>query len=452
MLTLFLILTKHCHELCNAHSFFSPADGIFFTASGRMGLGDLNKLLAMRLQLADVFAKTAEDARVRTTSGGVVSLIAFALLFLLLVNQVRSYFTFTWDHKLVIDGSRGGEMTVFIDMTFMDLPCDLLNVDSIDENGDFQLDIDDHLTKTDLDAEGRVLDPGVREAQQEEVRRAIARRPEDYEGPCYGAEDGLRKARGLAATDPVRCFTCADIHAAYAALNWAFDDGSGFEQCREEGYPAHVVENRENGCRVRGLVAMPKVAGQLHFAPGESHFISERHSHDLSSYNLASNPYSFRHKINELRFGGPDMSMEEPTPSDLRGAALEPLKGYEAVTSAKQMQFRYYVKVVGTSYDFADGRHFETNQYSVTHHERPLHGGRDSDHPNSIHKSGGIPGIWLSYDISPMKVVETEVREQNMAMAVMNVLAIAGAVITSAAMIDKGVYAVDQALKQRKTQ
>jgi len=408
----------------------------------------------MRLQFADVFAKTAEDARVRTSSGGVVSLLAFALLGWLLLMQLRAYWSLTWDHKLVIDGSRGGTMTIFLDMSFYDLPCELLNVDSIDENGDFKLDLEDMLTKTDLASDGSVLDPEILRRQREEREEAISVRAPDYEGPCYGAEDGLRTARGLPLDAPVKCMTCEDVHAAYSALNWKFDDGSGFEQCREEKYPEHLMATRENGCRVRGLVPLPKVAGQLHFAPGESHFVSERHSHDLSTYNLRDNPYSFRHTIHELRFGGADLDPEEPTPAKLReqSQALDPLQEFKATSSDKQFQFRYYVKVVGTEYIFGDGRKHETNQYSVTYHERPLKGGRDHDHPNSIHKQGGIPGIWLNYDISPMKVVETEIHELSFGMLVMNVLAIAGAVITSAAMIDKGVYAVDQALKARKQQ
>lgn len=396
----------------------------------------------MKLQLFDVFAKTAEDARVRTSSGGAVTLLAGCVLSWLLLLQVRSYLTYTWDHALTIDSARGEKMTITLDIVFPNLPCELLSVDAIDDNGDIQENLDDLLRKQDLDSRGDPLNPEVKQRQDTQRLNAINARGPEYPGPCWGADAGLRTVKGLPDDAIVKCLTCEEVHQAYAQLNWAFDDGHGFEQCVDEGYPVHLRENKENGCRVSGNVVVSKVVGRIHIAPGEAHFASGRHSHDLSTYNLPDLPYDFSHTINQLSFGGREA--KDLSPNE------DPLQGFLGEATSKDFQFRYFLKVVGTDYLYRDGTVLQTNQYSVTHHERPLQGGRDADHPHSAHQAGGIPGIWINYDISPMKVRETQKREQSFGTLMMNTFAIVGAVITSAAVIDSGVYAVDQALKSRK--
>lgn len=396
----------------------------------------------MKLQLLDVFAKTAEDARVRTSGGGAVTLLAACVLSWLLLLQFRSYLTYTWDHALTIDSARGEKMTITLDMVFPNLPCELLSVDAIDENGDIQENLDDVLRKQDLDLRGNPLNPEVKQRQEVQRENAIKARGPEYPGPCWGADAGFRAMRGLPNDAVAKCLTCEDVHQAYAQLNWAFDDGHGFEQCVDEGYPEHLRENKENGCRISGNVVVSKVVGRIHIAPGEAHFARGRHSHDLSTYSIPDLPYGFSHTINQLSFGGREAKDLSPTE--------DPLQGFVGKAPHRDFQFRYFLKVVGTDYIYRDGTVLQTNQYSVTHHERPLQGGRDADHPHSAHQIGGIPGVWINYDISPMKVRETQKREQSFGTLMMNTFAIVGAVITTAAVIDSGVYAVDQALKARK--
>lgn len=384
----------------------------------------------MRLQPLDAFAKkTADGDRVRTASGGLLSIAAAVIIVWLLILEVKQYLSVGWDSKLIIDSSRGELMDVVIDISFWDLPCELISLDQMDDAGDVQDHLDIHLTKQDLGADGQPLDPSVREKQQAEKQAAIAARGEDYAGPCYGA--GGQNAV---------CRTCDDVRRAYAAQNWQFHDGHGFEQCVQEHYPEHLAQNKDNGCRVSGHVGVSKVLGKLHFAPGESYFSNQgQHSHDLSAYNLPEMPYTFSHTINRFSFGMGGSSQLE-----------DPLQGYKATTEQKQFVFRYFTKVVGTEFVYRDGKVLKTNQYAVTHHERSLQGGRDEDHPHTHHSVGGIPGMWIAYDISPMKVVNSEKRGQTFGQLLMNIFAIIGAVITTSALVDRGVYEVDRALKARK--
>ena len=53
---------------------------------------------------------------------------------------------------------------------------------------------------------------------------------------------------------------------------------------------------------------------------------------------------------------------------------------------------------------------------------------------------GGIPGVFFSYDISPMKVINKEERTKTFAGFLTGVCAVIGGTLTVAAAIDRGVY------------
>ena len=59
---------------------------------------------------------------------------------------------------------------------------------------------------------------------------------------------------------------------------------------------------------------------------------------------------------------------------------------------------------------------------------------------SSTLNSGGIPGIFFSYDISPMKVINKEERTKTFAGFLTGVCAVIGGTLTVAAAIDRGVY------------
>lgn len=53
---------------------------------------------------------------------------------------------------------------------------------------------------------------------------------------------------------------------------------------------------------------------------------------------------------------------------------------------------------------------------------------------------GGIPGVFFSYDISPMKVINKEERAKTFAGFLTGICAVIGGTLTVAAAIDRGVY------------
>lgn len=92
--------------------------------------------------------------------------------------------------------------------------------------------------------------------------------------------------------------------------------------------------------------------------------------------------------------------------------------------------YQYFVKVVPTRYQSVYGETVNTNQYSVTTHQR---------HINHALGEHGLPGVFFMFEISPILV---EVAEQTRSFVhfLTGVCAIVGGIFTVAGMIDSVVY------------
>jgi hypothetical protein len=217
------------------------------------------------------------------------------------------------------------------------------------------------------------------------------------------------------------------------------------------------------------------------------------HVHDLENYFKDEYSHSFTHKIHHLRFG-PQLSdavisdmqkkHQNTGPGGWTSHHINPLDETEQVTNEKAFNFMYFVKVVSTAYlplgwekeaprstkhdellgATIEGNYkgsIETHQYSVTSHKRSLAGGDDAEegHKERIHAKGGIPGVFFSYvsnmplvrfvpstitntiqDISPMKVINREVRDKSFSGFLVGLCAVIGGTLTVAAAVDRALY------------
>jgi hypothetical protein len=249
----------------------------------------------------------------------------------------------------------------------------------------------------------------------------------NYCGECYGAKPpGDKKC----------CNTCEEVREAYAHTGWAFGNGEGVEQCEREHYGEHLAATREEGCNVAGHLNVNKVIGNFHFAPGKSFSTPQMHVHDLQQYLDSPKEHTFSHIIHHLSFG-PELPVGN--------VEANPLDHTMHFTKERSYNFMYFVKVVSTSFlplgvNPGEPDALETHQYSVTSHSRSLSGGSDKDHPDTLHARGGIPGVFFSYDISPMKVVNREVRERTFLGMLTGICAIIGGTLTVATVVDRGLY------------
>lgn len=167
----------------------------------------------------------------------------------------------------------------------------------MDVSGELHLDVDDHnIFKQRLDSMGNV----IFEAERHDVGPApkslndtsiTSNSSEPKCGSCYGAEDENRKC----------CNTCSELAEAYRAKGWGLNQES-VEQCAKEGYVKDIKEQQGEGCRMYGDMAINKVAGNIHFAPGRSYQQGIMHIHELAPF-AGMPPFDLSHQITKLAFG-----------------------------------------------------------------------------------------------------------------------------------------------------
>ena len=376
-------------------------------------------------------------------------------------------------HSLETDVILGEKMEIHLNITFPRIPCELLTLDVMDVSGEQQTGVQHGVNKVRLTdykhGSQHAIEATAYQLHPEDSTAAMG--PE-YCGSCYGVPAPTN------AKKPGCCQTCDEVREAYAQNSWAFGRGENVEQCEREGYGERLDQQRHEGCRIEGIVRVNKVVGNFHIAPGRSFSNGNMHVHDLNNYfdTPVQDGHTFSHEINYLRFGPqlPDAVKQKWGDQ----YSNNPLDATMMETNEAAFNFMYFVKVVSTSYlplgwdaQMSTQQHsllsnvlplgmygtgqgttgsIETNQYSVTAHQRSLAGGSDAaeGHKERLHAHGGIPGVFFSYDISPMKVVNREQRPKTFASFLAGIFAVVGGTLTVAAAIDRVAYEGGTRLKK----
>lgn len=91
-----------------------------------------------RFTRLDAFTKTVEDARVRTTSGGIVTISSILVILYLLLVEWNDYCRVVVKPELIVDKGRGEKMEIHMNITFPRIPCELLTLDVMDVSGEVQ--------------------------------------------------------------------------------------------------------------------------------------------------------------------------------------------------------------------------------------------------------------------------------------------------------------------------
>ncbi|KAJ3330258.1 hypothetical protein HDU76_006082 [Blyttiomyces sp. JEL0837] len=358
----------------------------------------------------DAYAKPLDDFKVKTSSGAFVSLVSYALIFLLLMSEFIDWQKVQVIPSLDVDKARKEKLWINLNMTFPKVPCFLLSIDVMDVAGEHQNDVDHSIMKARLDAKGQPIhvSKGVIGERKEDTEV----KDPNYCGSCYG---GVPPPNGC-------CNTCEDVRKAYTEKGWSFTNPDDIEQCIKEGWSQKIKEQANEGCNLSGHIEVNKVAGNFHFAPGKSFQQGGMHVHDLASYH-ASN-YDFSHTIHQLSFGQP-VNFANPLDDHTKSAE----KGH--------YMYQYFVKVVSTKYKFLNGTVFNTNQIAVTEHER-----------DTSMSSSGLPGVFFNFDISPMLVTYTEYKKP-FAHFLTDVCAIVGGIFTVAGLLDSVIYTAEKNLRKK---
>jgi len=345
------------------------------------------------LKRFDVYSKVHDDYRIRTQSGGAVSLASLVTMAVLFLSELDSYLTVEVVDHIKVDTTRNQKLPIGVNLTFPHIRCDDVSVDTVDAVGDSQTNVAGTLVKLDLDALGL---PAERDR-------------EPKEGECLPCLEAAQYAPDAC------CNTCAQLKEAYTEASIPY---------------FHILETAEQcknkvGCQIVGDVLVSKVAGNVHVALGKSVVRDGRHVHEFSIREV-SDGFNTSHSINRLEFG--------PRVNDM---AL-PLDGTTKIVRHGAYMFHYYIKLVPTLFE-GRWRSFYTHQYSVTDSEK-----------NVMVRKGelvGLPGVFFVYEFSPFLVQKVE-KVVPLSHFLTSVCAIIGGVFTVAGMIDAILYRSYRSLKK----
>lgn len=402
-----------------------------------------------RLVSIDAFSKTVEDAKIKTASGGLITLICGLIVLILIRNEYLDYTTIITRPELVVDRDINKKLDINLDISFPNLPCDVVTLDILDESGDLQLD----LLKSGFQryrlipgSNSEVLDDANVLSNSVSLEQ-ISKGPKDGVcGSCYGALNQDKE-------NEVCCNDCETVRLAYAEKLWAFYDGKDIEQCEKEGYVQRLNDriNQNEGCRIKGTAQINRISGNMHFAPGASYTAPGKHVHDLSLYLKYPDKFNFDHVINHLSFGEDPQSKSRLVANDENDhISTHPLDNHQLFVNEKDHVASYYLKVVATRFEYLSKKFLETNQFSVISHHRPLRGGKDEDHQHTLHARGGLPGVFFHFEISPLKIINREQYAKTWSGFVLGVISSIAGVLIVGALLDRSVWAAEKVLKGKK--
>ncbi|CAI5454922.1 unnamed protein product [Caenorhabditis angaria] len=349
----------------------------------------------------DAYRKPMDDFRIKTLSGGLVTLIATIVIGLLILLETRQYFNVQTLEHLYVDSTTSDEhVDIAFDITFHKLPCNFITVDVMDISSEAQDNINDDIYRLRLDEHGRNISET---AQKIEVNQNKTSSPSETPtevkcGSCYGA-----------AGDGVCCNTCEDVKNAYATKGWQVNIEE-VEQCKNDKWVKEFNEHKNEGCRVYGKVQVAKVAGNFHLAPGDPHQAMRSHVHDL--HNLDPIKFDASHTVNHVAFG------------QWYPGKQYPLDGKESKADKGGIMYQYYVKVVPTRYVYIDGK---SEQICV---------------------KVDFLDFFLQYEFSPL-MVHYEEHRATLATFLVSLCAIIGGVFAMAQLVDLTIYHSSKYIKQR---
>ena len=450
------------------------------------------------LKKVDFFPKTETDYEIRTERGAQLTFIGYLLMLVLILAEVITWNSLNSEanEHIIVDTSIGKRMRVNLNITFMGLHCDDLHLDVIDTAGDSQMDISDNMFKRRLTLDGRTINNRANDAGVQKVEANIkavedkrvqdllkSQLPEDYCGPCYGADEA----------DGDCCNTCDDVLQRYKKKRWNEKAVQPLaEQCIREGRgkaePKRMTKGE--GCNLHGSFTVNRVAGNFHIAMGEGVDRDGRHIHQFVPEDRIN--FNASHVIHELSFldeeygdlvgvGMNDKKKKKKSKNGIDGERS--MNGVTKVVTEETGTtglFQYFIKVVPTVYkgDILDemalkdvnsdknDKVLETNRYFYTERFRPLLGevheeailNGDSDRGTAgVHvggKSGGtlhekadhhattnavLPGVFFVYEIYPFAIEITRNRVP-FAHLLIRIMATVGGVMTIMKWIDSALY------------
>jgi len=361
------------------------------------------------LSSLDAFSHTHAEFRAKTKIGAFLSIFAIIIMIILFISETTYFITATVKPRLYVDTSLGQQLQINIDIDFPSLPCAFISVNAMDKTGNYQLNIHHNIVTIRLDKNGVPIQESAKKEVIGEDRKIADVDLDDVAecGSCYGAQTA----------DKPCCNTCEEVQEAYRIKGWAFTDPLLIVQCMTEHFVENLKSQKEEGCRVQGVLNVERVGGNVNIVPGKFIIQNSRYVIDSELFQF-NGDFNVSHKVNTLSFG-----REYP-------GIKNPLDGKTVMwKDSGSPMYEYYVQVVPTIWEDDQGE-FSTNQYSVTEYMEVVKRNEDN-----TFQGRGVPGLFIMYELSPI-IVDFEVGTKSLLRFIINLCAIIGGIFTVASLLD----------------
>lgn len=293
----------------------------------------------------DAFPKVSEDYKETTATGGGVSILVFILIAILMISEIHYYSETELKFDYMVDTDPDSKLEMNIDMTVA-MKCKSIGADVLDVTG------------STAGTFGRL--------KEERVHFDLTKSQQNYLKMIHQINDYIKN----------------EYHAIHHFL-WK----TGYTGQASELPPRgkdEVPEGEPNGCRVHGTLTLNKVAGNFHITAGKSvGLLGGGHAHLSMDFN---DNYNFSHRIDHFSFGKKAAGVVHPLDGDLK------------IAEDNYHIYQYFVQVVPTKVQ-TYAANVDTYQYAVTERDRTI------SHAKGSH---GVPGIFIKYDLSSLKVLVVE--------------------------------------------
>lgn len=361
----------------------------------------MNVSYNMFLANFDFYPKFSDDLRQRTRSGGALAIGAFALMLGLFYVRMQAWLETPLSQRFIVDAPalpfRNGrhidvemlpKMAINFDVFLTHVPCSYVSVQVMDLVKDYDTTAEGRIHMNRFDASGKAMAEKPHPKEEEPP-------PEGYCGPCYSVSSGC-------------CNTCKDVRRAFKERRRPLPPIASIEQCAKEGFFEELRAMANESCRVHGSIDVHQHPGTLHVSPGDT--FDSADSDAFAKLGIDVTRLNMSHHVHHFSIGRPQ-----------RRTVL-PIDGHTEIQMRSGiMKMFYFIRTVPVnpgSGEFA---------MSVTKFQNY----RSAN-------STKFPGLFFSYDVSPIAVVEENTR--SIVEFLIEVSAILGGIFSIASFLDAAAF------------
>uniref|UniRef100_A0A7S2S5U7 Uncharacterized protein n=1 Tax=Mucochytrium quahogii TaxID=96639 RepID=A0A7S2S5U7_9STRA len=383
----------------------------------------------------DAFPKTLDEFRVRTSSGGLVSLVGILLILICFSWELAEFMQPRATEDVVVDNTMHDKLIIHFDITFPKTQCSVIAIAAVDAAGEkqsmkahsvYKLPLDDKLrafpSVVKQDAESKaILTKDELSKHKEKVSDDVGdHQPEDSHDKdcptCYGLQHEKESTNKC-------CHTCAEVQAAFLERGWEWDPNriNRFWQCSNG---VALTSEKSVGCEVFGTIAVTKAKGSFHFGLTD---LSSGFGGLFQLFNRDSH-VDISHRIHKLWFGTTNPVDGEKALHGIDssvGVYKPPLEDLERHLD-EPSTVDYYIKVIPIDVVRKDGTVLHFNRYSATEHSRRI-------------TSMSLPSLHIRYDEPPLRLQFIEYHKPWTHFAT-SVCALTGGVFAVMGIVDSFLY------------